>query len=486
MKSAPDGALLLPSVFRDANGDARFTLPVPKNFLDDLAIKHLIEREARHGGFEYPTRAFFDAHLEPGDVFIDVGAHWGMLSLSAATRHAGEISVLAIEADPANVTQLLRGVAHNGLTNDIETVAAAAGDTPGTAPLIGNTTMGNSLFGKGLEGMQQVARGLSVPIVTLDGLLAERDALHGRRVLIKIDVEGFEPETIAGAGKLLQSGHVAALVWEHGRAFFEEPGKSAAQNLIAELEGYGFTLHQLPSHELGGALMPFVPAQTVCNVICLSGQFRPYRAYNRPPGPIVRPGTSSRAGGSAEDRARHTEALAKVGGSEGVRWADPAELTPGADSRAEHAAKHIPAGSTVMDLGAGAMRLRAALATSCKYLPVDLVRFSQAGEVLDLNQGQFPERAVDFVAALELLQYIHDAPALLKRAAAAAPNLILSYPLASADGDTEARRREGWFNDFDEDTLTGILNAAGWQVESVESVENSQMYICRRDIRTQP
>ena len=289
----------------------------------------MIEREARHGGFEYPTRAFFDAHLEPGDVFIDVGAHWGMLSLSAATRHPGKVSVLAIEADPANVTQLLRGVAHNGLTNDIETVAAAAGNAPGTAPLIGNTTMGNSLFGKGLEGMQQVARGLSVPIVTLDGLMAERDALQARRVLIKIDVEGFEPETIAGARDLLQSGRVAALVWEHGRAFFEEPGKSAAQKLIAELENYGFSLHQLPSHELGGALMPFVPAKTVCNVICLSGQFQPYRAYNRPPGPIIRPGASSRAGGSAEDRARLTEALAKVGGSEGVRWANTGSVSSG-------------------------------------------------------------------------------------------------------------------------------------------------------------
>jgi hypothetical protein len=137
LKSAPDGARLLPSIFHDANGDARFTLPIPKSFLDDLAIKHLIQREAGQGGFEYPTRAFFDAHLQPGDVFIDVGAHWGMLSLSAATRHPGDISVLAIAADPANVTQLLRAVAHNGLTHEIETVAAAAGDKSGTAPLIG-------------------------------------------------------------------------------------------------------------------------------------------------------------------------------------------------------------------------------------------------------------------------------------------------------------------------------------------------------------
>lgn len=385
----------MPSVFRDAAGKACFTLPIPKVFLSDLAIKHLIEREAGRGGFEYPTRAFFDAHLQPGDVFIDVGAHWGMLSLSAATRHPGNISVLAIEADPANVTQLLRGVGHNGLTKDIEIVAAAAGDAPGTAPLIGNTTMGHSLYGKGLEGMQQTARGLSVPIVTLDGLLAERQALQGRRVLIKFDVEGFEPQTIAGARNLLQSGRVAALVWEHGRAFFEEPGKSAARELITELQDFDFSLHQLPSHELGGALMPFVAAKHVCNVICLSGQFAPERAYNRPAGPVVRPGPSDRAGGDAGDRARLTQALAEV------------------------------------------------------------------GEVLDLNQGQFPERAVDIVAALDLLQYIHDVPALLRRCAAAAPCLIFSYPLAATGGRSSARREEGWFNDFDESMLTGMLHAAG-------------------------
>jgi hypothetical protein len=341
--------------------------------------------------------------------------------------------------------------------------------------------MGHSLYGKGLEGMQQVSHGLSVPIVTLDNLMAERPALANRRVLIKIDVEGFEPQTIAGARKLLQSGRVAALVWEHGRAFFEQPGKSAVETLVAELREFGFSLHQLPSHELGGALLPFVPAQHVCNVICLGGQFAPNRAYNRPAGPLARPGESNRAGGDAADRARLTRALAEVGGSEGVRWADPAELLDGADTRAQLAAKHIPAGSSVMDLGAGVMRLRAALAPNCKYLPIDLVQFAEASEVLDFNQGHFPERAVDFVTALDVVQYIHDAPALLRRCAAAAPNLILSYPLAKARGDSGARRREGWFNDFDESTLMNMLDAAGWKVESREPMEISEMFLCRRE-----
>jgi len=405
------------------------------------------------------------------------------MSLGAATLHAPDISVLAIEADPANVTQLLRAVAHNHLTETIETIAAAAGDKPGTAPLIGNTTMGHSLYGRGLQGMKQVARGLSVPIVTLDGLLAERPALQGRRVIIKIDVEGFEPQVIAGARELLHSGRVAALVWEHGRAFFEEPGKSAARQMADELRDFGFSLHHLPSHELGGALLPFVPAFNVCNVICLSSQIQPYRAYNRPPGPIKRPGTSNRAGSAAGARARLTEALAELGGSEGARWSDPAELIDGADQRARLAAQHIPPGSSVMDLGAGARRLVTALPPGGKYLPVDLVRFAAAGEILDLNQGQFPAHAVDVVAALELLQYIHDVPALLRRCAAAAPNLIVSYPLAAAGDDIAARRAQGWFNDFDEDAMINMLDAAGWKVATRQPAAQSEMFVCHREYR---
>ncbi len=465
---------------RNEAGQSRFTLPVARDFLEDVAIKHLIERESLQGGFEYPTRSFFDAHLEPGDLFIDVGAHWGMFSLGAATRHGDTIAVIAIEADPANVAQLLRAVAHNGLEKRIETIAAAAGDAPGTAPLIGNTTMGHSVHGKGLQGMKQVVRGLSVPVVTLDGLLAERPELDGRRVLIKIDVEGYEPQVIAGARELLRSGRVAALVWEHGRGFFDEPGLSAAREMIAELRAFGFTLHQLPSHELGGALTPFAPARVVCNVICLSGQFQPYRAYNRPPGPVHRPGEAGRASSDPAHRARLTQALTEISGSEGARWADPAEVTGGADARASLTAKHIPPGASVMDLGAGARRLGAAMPPGGSYLPVDLLRFAEGGEVLDLNQGQFPERAVDVVAALDLLQYIHDVPALLARCHAAAPQLILSYPLAAAEEKTEDRRAQGWFNAFDEETLTEMLKDAGWTVAAREPAAASVMFVCQR------
>ncbi len=44
--------------------------------------------ELRFGGYEAPSRKFFDEHLRPGDSFVDVGSHWGVYSFSAALSGA--------------------------------------------------------------------------------------------------------------------------------------------------------------------------------------------------------------------------------------------------------------------------------------------------------------------------------------------------------------------------------------------------------------
>jgi hypothetical protein len=52
---------------------------------------------------------------------------------------------------------------------------------------------------------------------------------------------------------------------------------------------------------------------------------------------------------------------------------------------------------------------------------------------------------------------------------------------ANAGDDLDARRRAGWFNDFDEKAFIDMLDAAGWKVELQESAETSELFICRRN-----
>ena len=479
LPKAKDGVLMLPSAFKDLRGRPRFHLPIPPQLLADVAIKHLVEREAGFGGFEYPTRAFLDAHLEPGDLFIDVGAHWGIMSLTAATRARGEIKVLAIEAHPLNVVCLVDAVVRNQLDSHVEVVSAGAGDQSGTAPLVANSTMGHSLHGVGLKGLRPQGYAVSVPLVTLDQLLAERPALAERPVVIKIDVEGFEPQVIEGAAELLDSGRVKAIIWEKGRAFDEQPGFSAMIDMVTHLEKLGFKHRMLPSHDLGGPLLPFVPGAGSCNVFSLAAGVEPKRAYIRPPGPIPPMAPSNRGTKDPEERRVLTEALILVRGSDAWRWGDPSELSEGAEARAALAAPHIAPGQRLLDLGAGAMRLRALLPEGCHYTPVDLVPFSPDCLVMDLNRGELPEVEVDLVLALEFLEFVHDVPQLLQRIAEKAGRLICSYRCHDAIS-TRDRRRQGWVNDHSEQDFADMLAAAGWAIEERERGAGTTLFVCRR------
>jgi hypothetical protein len=177
------------------------------------------------------------------------------------------------------------------------------------------------------------------------------------------------------------------------------------------------------------------------------------------------------------DRAQTTKLLQEVRGSDGARWANYNELKNGAEARAIAAARYVAAGSRVLDLGAGAMALQRHIAGGCSYVPADLVTRSADCYALDLNQGQFPPGEFDVVALLEVLEYIHDVPALLRRARTAALRLICSYS-QQQDEPVALRRQHGWFNDFTVEELIGLLTQSGWKVSDQITQGTYQIFCC--------
>ena len=58
--------------------------------LTDRGAALLFYREVAGRGWEFTLRRFLDLHLSSDDVFIDVGAHWGIHALTAATRRRSQ------------------------------------------------------------------------------------------------------------------------------------------------------------------------------------------------------------------------------------------------------------------------------------------------------------------------------------------------------------------------------------------------------------
>jgi hypothetical protein len=108
-----------------------------------------------------------------------------------------------------------------------------------------------------------------VPITTLDTLLAEREWLRWRRLVLKIDVEGHESAVIEGAREMLDTCDVAAVIWELGETYRGEVGNPRLRKIFQALDARGFQHFRFSSEHLGGELTPLGEMSSMCNVYSL-------------------------------------------------------------------------------------------------------------------------------------------------------------------------------------------------------------------------
>lgn len=152
------------------------------------------------GVIEPRTTALFDRLLRPGDTVIDVGAHVGYHALRARRRVGETGRVFAIDPQPYNCHKLLTNAELNGFANII-VIPAAAGTAAAFAPLKLQPRTDRSRLTLRGAGVNDGVGTFVAPIVTLDWLFADQGI--DRATMLKIDVEGFELEVLAGAAAAL-------------------------------------------------------------------------------------------------------------------------------------------------------------------------------------------------------------------------------------------------------------------------------------------
>ena len=130
----------------------------------------------------------------PGDLVLDIGAAEG--HHTATFRQLGA-RVVAVEPQPRFVAALQRRFAGDGeVTVDPRGAAAEPGRLE-LAVSIGDpelTTFALDRMQSGRYHDRQWEERVEVEVTTLDALIEA----HGRPAFVKIDVEGFEPEVLAG------------------------------------------------------------------------------------------------------------------------------------------------------------------------------------------------------------------------------------------------------------------------------------------------
>ena len=168
--------------------------------------------------------------LRPGMTFVDVGANVGYFTLLAANAVQPKGRVIAFEPSHTLYAALASAVSKNRLSH-VMPVNAGLSDQNGFIDLYLNPEFGNNSPTMVRHAASEVSR---VTTQRLDDFLK---AEHIERVdLMKIDVEGFEPAVLAGAGSLLKDGTIRAILCEFNDEWLRMNGSNPADlwNLLVE------------------------------------------------------------------------------------------------------------------------------------------------------------------------------------------------------------------------------------------------------------
>jgi FkbM family methyltransferase len=186
----------------------RMTAPVAERLLDGRTpVEPALER-------------VIDELVKPGWTCADVGAHRGVATalLAAAVGPSGR--VFAFEAHPSNTRKLRKRVRDCPAEVVVENLAISDGSSPTLELYAGR-------FRRSAEwtlAPRSAARPeLSVPAASLDDYFAGGPALN----LVKIDVEGAEPQVLAGMTRILKEVQPALFI-----EFHDEIGWSGRSHLL--------------------------------------------------------------------------------------------------------------------------------------------------------------------------------------------------------------------------------------------------------------
>jgi FkbM family methyltransferase len=157
----------------------------------DRADDQLIGWVRSQGVWEADVMKLLARTLQPGDTFVDVGAHVGFHSVLAGQLVGRAGKVFAVEPAPWALELLRANVWRHGL--DVKVLPIAASDAAGTVRLALEEAHRSGAH------LTEAREALEVQAAPLDELLPDVAV-----DVLKVDVEGAEPLVLRGARALIE------------------------------------------------------------------------------------------------------------------------------------------------------------------------------------------------------------------------------------------------------------------------------------------
>jgi len=195
-----------------------------------------------NGHFEIDEQRFLRVYLRSGDVFLDVGSNIGIFTVIAAKILGSGGTVHAFEPSAGTFERLRSNVRLNRLTNVCcNAVALSADETPLT---LYQSTDGYDAWNSAAGPLGGASHHQAVcPTTTLDAYVAAKGI---QPQLVKIDVEGWESNVLAGGAGLLGGPSGPDLLVEFTEQNCVAAGTSG-HSLFLSIERLGYQLFHFDS-----------------------------------------------------------------------------------------------------------------------------------------------------------------------------------------------------------------------------------------------
>ena len=203
-----------------------------------LDLGEVIQRRMFLGNYEPTETAWCKQCLGPGDTFIDVGANFGHYTTLGAALVGDKGKVFAFEPSPVASKVIEDAITESGIHNIVLT-RAAVGSKNGSASLFLPTT--RYLHSPSILKSDPDFVPIEIPLIALDQFEPLKDVPSIK--LVKIDVEGYEPDVLDGMEQLIRARKVKNLFCEFNSWWLERNATTSKQ-LLERFFDFGYQIRE--------------------------------------------------------------------------------------------------------------------------------------------------------------------------------------------------------------------------------------------------
>ncbi len=203
----------------------------------ELDLGEMIQRQMFLGSYEPNQTGWFKQCLLPGDVFIDVGASFGYYTTLGASLVGTTGKVFAFEPSPI-ANQVIEKMIKQSMINNIILTKAAVGKENGSVSLFFLSK--RYLHSPSILFSDPDFVPITVPVIALDHFSPLKNIPEIK--LVKIDVEGYEPDVLAGMEHIIKQKRIANIICEFNSWWLKRNSITPKQLLELFLD-FGYYIH---------------------------------------------------------------------------------------------------------------------------------------------------------------------------------------------------------------------------------------------------